>query len=76
MPFYHLATRVEYMDQLIYSKSTGPAAEFAQKINLSTSQLKEYLRDLRDLGAPIVYCRHRRSYCYEGNGRFRLRFSS
>ena len=76
MPFYHLATRVEYMDQLIYSGRTGPAAEFAQKIDLSVSQLKEYLRDMRDLGAPIVYCRHRRSYCYERGGRFHLRFGT
>ncbi len=73
MTLYKYVCRLEHMDQLIRFGCTGSAAEFAQKMSLSPSQLKDYLRDL---GAPITYCRHRRSYCYNQTGRFQVRFGS
>ena len=71
MTLYKYACRPEHMDQLIRFGCTGSAAEFAQKVGLSLSQLKDHLRDL---GTPITYCRHRRSYCYNQTGRFQVRF--
>ena len=76
MTLYKYVCRLEHMDQLIRFGHTGSAAEFAQKVSLSPSQLKDHLRDMRDLGAPITYCRHRRSYCYNQTGRFQVRFGS
>ena len=75
MAVYRYASRLRRMDQLIRFGRTGTAHEFAQQLNLSPSQLKEYLRDMRDLGAPITYCRHRRSYCYDVQGHFQVKFS-
>jgi hypothetical protein len=74
MTLYKYVSRLEHMDQLIRFGCTGSAAEFAQKLGLSLSQLKDHLRDMRDLGAPITYYRHRRSYCYGHTGHFQVRF--
>jgi hypothetical protein len=62
--------RVQYMHYLIAHKATGTPEEFASKLGIGRSVLMEHLRDLRDLGAVIHYCTHRRSYYYEGT--FRL----
>lgn len=74
MTLYKYVSRLEHMDQLIHFGCTCSAAEFAQKVGLSLSQLKDHLRDMRDLGAPITYCRHRRTYCYNRTRHFRVRF--
>ena len=67
--------RLEYADQLIFQARTGPAHEFAAKLNLGPSQLKSYLQDLREKGVPIKYCYSRRTYYYERPGRFFIRFA-
>ena len=76
MTLYKYVNRVQQMDQLIRFGCTGPAIEFAEKLDLSTSQLKEHLRDMRDLGAPVAYCRLRRSYYYTRTGSFQVQFKS
>ena len=68
--------RLEYIDHLIFQAHTGPATEFAAKLNIGQSQLKAYLRDLRDRGVPIAYSPLRRTYYYTQPGRFYVRFAS
>ncbi|WKN40695.1 hypothetical protein [Tunicatimonas pelagia] len=74
MPIYKYASRLQYMDQLIRLGTTGSATEFANKLDISVSQLKYYLRSMRDLGAPIAYCHSRRGYYYQREGKFLVKF--
>jgi hypothetical protein len=57
--------RIKRIDELIQRKSTGTPEEFASRMNLCRSALMEYLREMKELGAPIAYCKRRQSYYYE-----------
>jgi len=53
------------MDDLIRRKATGTPDEFAKRIRLGKTVLMEELRELKQLGAEITYCKDRQSYYYE-----------
>ena len=65
---------IQQMDQLIFKERTGPPGEFARKLHLSERRTRAYIEYLKDLGAPITYCRRQRSYIYRENGRFIVEF--
>ncbi len=56
--------RIERMHQMILTKRTGAPDVFAKKIGLSRSMMYYWIKDLKVLGAPIVYCRARNSFTY------------
>jgi predicted DNA-binding transcriptional regulator YafY len=62
------------LDQFIRQKGTGSPPEFAQKMGVSERSLYEYLKVLKDLGAPIRFSRQERSYYYEKVGQFQISF--
>ena len=68
---HHLLAR---LDRLIRRKAAGDAEQLAEKLELSPSTIYEYLRYMRELGAPICFCRWRRSYYYAGKGKFFIGF--
>lgn len=76
MTLYKYINRLVYMDQLIRQKRTGTAVKFASQLGIGVSQLREHIRDLKDLGSPIYYCSNRRSYCYADNGRFVVKYKT
>ena len=57
--------RLKRMDDLIRRKATGTPDEFAIRLGLGKSVLMDELRELKGLGADIVYCRTRQSYYYK-----------
>ena len=57
--------RLQHMDSLIRRSATGEPEVFARKIGLCRSTLMDYLRELREMGAPIGYCKNRGSYFYK-----------
>jgi len=57
--------RLKRMDDLIRRKATGTPDEFANRLGLGKSVLMEELRELKQLGAEITYCKDRQSYYYE-----------
>jgi hypothetical protein len=61
--------KIQHIDSLIRKKATGDQAEFARKIYMSKSMLKEYLREMKELGFPINFCKHRKTYYYEEKGK-------
>lgn len=63
------------LDQFIRQKGTGSPPELAQKMGISERSLYEYLKVLKDLGAPIKFSRQERSYYYETGGQFHVQFS-
>ncbi len=56
--------RLKQMDDLIRRKATGTPDEFAKRLGLGKTVLMEELRELKELGADVVYCRIRESYYY------------
>ena len=67
MAFLKYFLRVKKLDDLIRRKATGSPAMLAKKMNLSRSVLMDYLHDMKKLGFPIKYDRHRSTYYYEEN---------
>ena len=62
------------LDQFIRQKGTGSPPEFARKMGISERSLYEYLKVLKDLGAPIRFSRQDHSYYYEIDGQFHISF--
>lgn len=61
--------KMQFMDHLIRRKATGNLDEFAGKTHMSRSMLKVYLREMKELGFPISFCKARRTYYYEQEGK-------
>jgi predicted DNA-binding transcriptional regulator YafY len=66
--------RLQNIDRLIRVKGTGSPKQLAARLHISESLLYEYLSFMKEQGAPIAYCKDRRSYYYETQGGFNLRF--
>jgi len=69
-----LLHRLIRLDYLIHLKSTGTPANCANKIGISERSLYDYLKMLKEMGAPIKFSRHRGTYYYNEEGRFRISF--
>ena len=68
--------RLSRIDQLIRIKGTGTPSELADKIGISERSMYEYIRLMKDFGAPVLYSRQRKSYYYKQEGRFLISFLS
>lgn len=66
--------RLEFLDHLIRSKSTGDPTLLSKRLGISKRTLFDFLGLMRDLGAPIAYCKDRKSYIYTKSGKFPVRF--
>lgn len=71
-----LLHRLIRLDYLIHLKSTGTPANCANKIGISERSLYDYLKILKEMGAPIKFSRNRGTYYYDEDGRFRISFIS
>jgi predicted DNA-binding transcriptional regulator YafY len=69
-----LLQRLIRLDHLIQYKSTGTPADCAQKIGISERCLYDYLKILKDMGAPVRFSRGRRTYYYCEGGHFHISF--
>lgn len=68
--------KLQQIDALIRRKSTGDQSHFSAKLNMSKSSLNYYLKEMKDLGFPIRYCRKRGSYYYDKEGKMVSRLFS
>lgn len=62
------------IDELIAQKTTGNPAQLADKLDISESTLYEFLKVLKDLGAPVEYDHEMCSYIYKETGQFKIAF--
>ncbi len=53
-----------YLSHLIQQAHTGTSNELARKLGVSRSTLMDHINKLKGSGAPIAYCRVRKSYYY------------
>ncbi len=70
----HYLSLLLQLDQFIRQKGTGSPPEFARKMGISERSLYEYLKVLKDLGAPIKWSRQDQSYYYSIDGQFYISF--
>ena len=69
-----LLHRLIRLDHLISHKSTGTPADCANKIGISERSLYDYLKILKEMGAPVRFSRDRRTYFYSEGGHFHISF--
>ena len=62
--------RIQYIDYLIQSKIACTSKELSTKLNISERQLINTLNLMKELGAPIKYCRRQKKYYYDENKKF------
>lgn len=53
------------LDDLIKRKATGPPARLTEKLGVSRASIFRYINELKEMDAPIQYCKERQSYFYE-----------
>ncbi len=70
----HFFTRLELADFLISRRSTGRPSKLAKRLGISERTLYDFLEMMKDLGAPICYCKQSESYYYKEKGCFHVRF--
>jgi predicted DNA-binding transcriptional regulator YafY len=70
----HYLNLLLQLDQYIRLKGTGAPPDFARKLGISERSLYEYLKVLKDLGAPIKWSRQDKSYYYSIEGQLRISF--
>lgn len=68
--------RLKRIDFFIRTKTTGTPTELASKLGLSERSIYDYMNDLRELGAPVIWSCHERSYIYKEPGNLSIGFSS
>lgn len=66
--------RLQTIDYLIRIKGTGKPAHLAKRLRISERTLFEFLKMMKELGAPIAYDRYKESYYYSEKGGFNIRF--
>jgi predicted DNA-binding transcriptional regulator YafY len=71
-----LLNRLIRLDYLIHLKATGKPSDCANRIGISERSLYDYLKILKEMGAPIKFSRNRGTYYYNEEGRFRISFLS
>lgn len=65
MNFIKQIERIKSIHTLISSEKTGNPSVFARKLRLSRSQLYNELEVIKELNAPVKYCKKRESFYYE-----------
>jgi len=66
--------RIREMDKLIKQESTGTAYDLSEKLNISKRTVFNYLKWMRQQGAPISYSNKKNSYIYEEDVEFVVAF--
>ena len=60
--------RLKYVDNLIKREASGNLNSLAKKLNLSRSHTVVFLKQMKDHGFPIKFCRKRCCYYYTEHG--------
>ena len=66
--------RFQTIDRLIQRKATGTSEQLAEKIGVSKRTIIELINVMKQIGAPIYFCKIKKSYCYEEDGNFNISF--
>jgi predicted DNA-binding transcriptional regulator YafY len=62
------------IDRLIQRKATGTSEQLAEKLGVSKRTIIEFINVIKEIGAPIYFCKIKKSYCYKDDGHFNISF--
>jgi predicted DNA-binding transcriptional regulator YafY len=65
MQFIQHLNRLKRIHQLVKLKATGTPHDLARRLEISEPSVYRCLNDLKELGAPVKYCKERQYYIYE-----------
>jgi len=65
---------IERVHGLITREGTGSPAMLANRLNISERNIYNLINVMKEMGAPIYFCKSRNSYCYEEEVRFSFGF--
>jgi len=68
--------QIERIDNLIRRKATGSPKDLASRLGVSERTIYDCIDLMKSMDAPIYYCRHSQSYCYDNPVRFSFGFES
>ncbi len=68
--------RLKHMDSLLRRNATGTPERFAKRLGISKSTLYDNLKEVKELGAKIGYCKYLETYYYEDNCELFFSFKS
>lgn len=71
---FSILNRLELLDFLIRTKSTGSPKQMATKLNVGERAAYYYIDLLKSLDAPLKFDKEKNSYVYTENGEFHFRF--
>jgi len=63
--FEDVVDLIERADRLIRLKATGTFYEFAATLHISRASVFRLLQYVRAMGAPVQYCKYRKTYYYQ-----------
>ncbi len=66
--------RIQYIDYLIQNKIACTTHGLSLKLNISERQIINILNLMKELGAPIRYCRKRKIYYYDEKEYFEYKY--
>lgn len=69
-------SRIQRIDKLIRMKATGSPDKLSKKLGIGKSVLLSNIREMRELGFPIQYDRHKESYIYTSSGKLVIGFEN
>jgi predicted DNA-binding transcriptional regulator YafY len=75
MPAIRFINIILRINRLVKLKATGSPRELACKLGISERTVYEYIRDMKELGAPIAYSYSHNSYIYYAEGELWIGFS-
>lgn len=67
---------IERADGLIRRKATGSPDDLSDRLGISTRNIFNLINLMKEMGAPIYFCKNRNSYCYEEEVTFCFGFTT
>ncbi|MBL4709407.1 MAG: hypothetical protein JKY48_13300 [Flavobacteriales bacterium] len=67
---------IERVDALIRRKATGTPSQLSKKLGISKRNVFNLINTMKEMGAPISFCKNTNNYCYEEMVAFTFGFIS
>jgi Mn-dependent DtxR family transcriptional regulator len=61
--------RLRRIDYLVRTKAGGNLKSLSKKLDLSRSTTIDFLKEMKEMGFPISYCKKRKCYYYNEEGK-------
>lgn len=68
MKFIEMTERLKELDKMIIKGQALCPSSIAKKFNTTSRSVISMVNLLKDLGAPVYYCRRTKKYCYAIKG--------